>query len=251
MQLIFSLMLLLAVASCGSPAEDGVKQKSLGNSSDHGTQSQAVEKSSSQLVFEPGELNLGSVKEGDKAVGYIRIRNAGKTMEQIVEMTTSCGCSVAEPEQRLLAAGAFTRARITIDTFAKQDEVKKWVELTDGRGRRSRATIYLNITENPHLEVKGRSIFSGQCAACHFDPAKGKVSGENIFKAVCSMCHGAKAEGAYAPALRGRGDARLLAAQIARGSGSQHMPGFSIAHGGPLDERQIAAITQWLLRLDE
>jgi len=194
---------------------------------------------------------MGSIPEGDKAVAFIQIRNAGNAMEQIVSMETSCGCSIAEPEQRLVMPGSFTRVKITIDTFAKQEDVTKWVELTDSHGHRSKAILHLKVLPNPHLDAGSRSIFSGKCAACHFDPARGRSSGSEIFHAVCSMCHGEKAVGAYAPALRGHKDAEVLAGLIARGTGSQHMPGFSREKGGPLNEKQIAALVQWLLALDE
>ncbi|HKI61927.1 MAG TPA: DUF1573 domain-containing protein [Mariprofundaceae bacterium] len=205
----------------------------------------------STLVFEPVELDMGSIPEGDKAVAYIQIRNAGKAMEQIVSIETSCGCSTAEPEQRLVMPGEFTRVKISIDTFAKQDNVIKWVELTDSHGYRSKAILHLNVLPNPHMDAGSRSIFSGKCAACHFEPAKGLSSGPEIFRAVCSMCHGEKADGGYAPSLRGHQDGVVLSKLIAEGTGSQHMPGFSHARGGPLNEKQIATLVQWLLALDE
>ncbi len=205
----------------------------------------------SDLVFEPAELDMGSVREGEKAIGYLRIRNAGHSMEQITEMRTSCGCSVAEPEDRVLMPGGFTRVRITIDTFAKQDRVRKWVELVDGKGRRSRAILYLKVLPNPHLDASARSIFDGQCAACHFDPASGKRQGAAIYRAVCSMCHGENAGGAYAPALRGHRDKDTLGALIAHGTGSRHMPGFARSEGGPLEPAQIRALADWLAGLDD
>ncbi|MDX8408156.1 MAG: c-type cytochrome [Mariprofundaceae bacterium] len=213
---------------------------------------QAVsEHSTSTLVFEPSELDMGTVKEGEKAVAHILIRNSGSKMENIVSMQTSCGCSVAEPEQRLLMPGAFTRATISIDTFAKQDEVKKWVELTDGQGRRSRAVLHLKVLPSPHMKADTRSIFDGKCATCHFDPAKGKESGPAIYQAVCSMCHGNNAAGAYAPSLHGHQDVTILGGLIAHGSGTRHMPGFALREGGPLDDKQIRALAEWLLTLDD
>ncbi|TLS76368.1 DUF1573 domain-containing protein [Mariprofundus erugo] len=205
----------------------------------------------SQLVFEPDHVNAGEAREGDSATVFLRVRNAGDQMASIVDVTTSCGCTVAEPEERLLMPGGFTRIRLTIDTFAKQDDVQKWVELTDDQGRRSRAWVTLNVTANPHLDATKRSIFDGQCGSCHFAPAAGKSDGQAIYQAVCLMCHGAGGEGAYAPKLAGLRDVGALAALIAAGTGSRHMPGFARAQGGPLTADQIDALSRWLATLDE
>jgi len=209
------------------------------------------EGSDSMLVFEPPYLDMGTVKEGEEAVVYLRVRNAGDVMQQIVDVQASCGCSLVEPEERLLMPGGFTRIKVTMDTFAKQDEVKKWVQLTDAEGRTSKAVLTLVVRPNPHLGGGSRTIFDGKCAACHFDPAKGKVNGPEIFTAVCAMCHGAHAEGAVAPGLRYHTDANAVALLIANGTGSQHMPGFARKAGGPLTEKQIAALSEWLSGLDE
>jgi len=205
----------------------------------------------SVLVFEPDHVDMGAVKEGDDAVVFLRVRNAGDAMANIVAVETSCGCSVAEPEQRLLMPGAFTRIKVVVDTFAKQGDAKKWVSLTDDLGRSSKAWLSLNVQANPHLNVSSRSIFNGKCAACHFDTAKGQVKGPEIYTAVCGMCHGDKGQGAVAPSLQHHNDADVLALFIVNGTGSQHMPGFAIHQGGPLTDEQITALSEWLSGLDE
>ncbi|PIW51373.1 MAG: succinate dehydrogenase [Zetaproteobacteria bacterium CG12_big_fil_rev_8_21_14_0_65_54_13] len=205
----------------------------------------------SKLVFEPDHVTMAPVLEGDKAVAFLRVRNAGEQMENIVSVTTSCGCSVAEPAQNLLMPGGFTQVKITVDTFAKQDDVRKWVELTDGQGRRSRAWLSLDVKANPHMATTSRTIFDGQCGSCHFAPAAGKQTGPAIYRAVCVMCHGEKGQGAYAPKLTGHKNSSLLAGLISAGTGSQHMPGFAREQGGPLTPDQVAALSQWLSTLDE
>jgi len=203
------------------------------------------------LVFEPDYVDLGTVKEGDEAIGFLRVRNASDSMASIVTVETSCGCSVAEPEQRLLMPGGFTRIKVVIDTFAKQGDAKKWILLTDDAGHHSKAWLTLHVQPNPHLDGTSRSIFQGKCAACHYEPAKGKVTGVDIYHAVCAMCHGSDREGVSGPSLRHHNDANVLSSVIANGVGSQHMPGFSEDHGGPLTTIQISTLSQWLSTLDE
>jgi len=207
--------------------------------------------SDSVLVFEPNHVDIGSVKEGEKAVGFLRVRNAGDMMANIVSVQTSCGCSVATPEQSLLMPGGFTRIKIVVDTFAKQGKAKKWVLLTDDAGHRSKGWVTLHVEPNPHLDASARGIFKGKCATCHFKPATGKVKGSDIYQAVCSMCHGHGREGASGPSLRYHHDRNALLQVIAEGVGSQHMPGFAISRGGPLTDKQVIALAQWLSTLDK
>jgi len=244
MKFMKACLLLLVVASLGLPACKQVQSPALITSSEKFI-------SNSVLVFEPDHVDIGTVKEGEEAIGFLRVRNAGHYMASIVSLETSCGCSVAEPEQRLLAPGSFTRIKIVVDTFAKQGEAKKWVTLTDDAGHRSRASVSLHVQPNPHLDGTSRSIFQGKCAACHYEPARGKVSGSEIYQAVCAMCHGANREGVSGPSLQNHKDADALGAVITNGVGSQHMPGFAQNKGGPLTSAQIAVLSQWLSKLDE
>jgi len=237
-RLLFFALLILVVAACTQAKQPG-------------EMAMVIEATESALVFEPPHVDLGAVKEGEEAVVYLRVRNAGDTMQQIVDVQTSCGCSVAEPEERLLVPGGFTRIKVVIDTFAKLDDVRKWVQLTDGEGKSSKAWLTLMVRPDPHMAKTSRSIFDGKCAACHFDTAKGKNSGPELYVAVCAMCHGAGADGAVAPSLRHHSDAEILATLIAEGTGTQHMPGFAQQQGGPLTEKQISALSEWLSTLDE
>ncbi len=202
------------------------------------------------LHLQPGVLDMGSVKEGEEAKGTLFIRNNSDSMITIVDVQTSCGCTVAEPKSRVLAPGAFTELEVIIDSTIKQGEVKKEVVVTDSAGHVEKAVLKLTVTENPHLVRKGRGLFDGKCAACHFDPVQGKTTGRAIYGAACLMCHGEGASGAYAPALTGHDDATALQQLISHGTGSPQMPGFAIDEGGPLTQKQIFTLSKWLLSLE-
>jgi len=203
------------------------------------------------LVFDPAVLDLGDVLEGDKATASILIRNNGDGFAQIASVTSACGCTTAEPETRLLAAGTFTPLHIVIDTFGKRGDIRKSITMTDGLGNESTAWVSLHVKENPHVMGAGRSIFDGKCASCHFDPAKNQKAGMAIYTAVCVMCHGVNAQGAYAPALVGHDGLDVLSALIANGTGTQHMPAFSQDKAGPLSSKQINSLAKWIISLDE
>ncbi len=209
-----------------------------------------ADEAGSPLVFEPPEVDFGVVRDGEVAEGWLRIRNSGDRMAQIAAIETSCGCTSAEPEARLLAPGAFTRVHVRIDAFAKRGRVRKRVELIDGEGRRSRAVILLRVLPSRHPSARsGRSLFAGDCARCHAAPARGLRDGAAIYAAVCAMCHGKRGGGGYAPRIAGR-NAAALRALIANGTGDDAMPAFAAARGGPLDAAQIAALAGWLSTLD-
>ena len=245
MMVRFFLSMLLVVAISGCSEQEQRKPVSV----ESPTVSQ--EEHASELVFEPPVVDLGTLKEGDDVVAYLRVRNAGNSMQQIADLQASCGCTEVKPEESLLMPGGFTRISVKVDTFAKQDAIKKWVLLTDGEGKTSKAWINFTVRPNPHMGDTTRSIFDGKCAACHFEPAEHKVAGRDIYAAVCAMCHGEKASGGVAPALTGIGDVNVLSTLIAHGTGSQHMPGFAKKEGGPLSEKQISALSRWLSKLDE
>ena len=203
------------------------------------------------LVFDPIELDMGDVLEGEKATATILIRNNGDGFAQIVKVESSCGCTTVEPETQMLAGGAFTPLHVEVDTFGKLGDIRKSITMTDQYGKQSTAWLMLHVTKNPHVMGENRSIFDGKCAACHAAPAKGKVLGFEIYTAVCVMCHGAGAKGAYAPSLLAINDEDTLSALIANGTGTHHMPAFAQNKGGPLSEKQINALAKWIISLDE
>lgn len=205
----------------------------------------------SDVVFDPSELNLGDIVEGEKVAASVLIRNTGNIRYSIVNIESSCGCTTVEPDTRILEAGSFTRLHIHIDTFGKRGKVKKSIVLTDQKGNQSTLWLHLQVKKNPHLASSSRSIFDGACASCHFEPAQGKQTGKAIYAAVCAMCHGQGGQGAYAPKLVGHHDVNVLKYLIEHGTGTHHMPAFAQKLGGPLSTMQINALSGWIISLDD
>ncbi|MDX8390280.1 MAG: DUF1573 domain-containing protein [Mariprofundaceae bacterium] len=232
-----SVLMMLLIAACGGKAD---LAKEIGE-----------EGKADGLIFQPVEVDLGEVKEGTTVEATFFLRNESNKIIQIADVSAACGCTIAEPETYILAAGEFTRLHVQIDTTAKLGSLKKSVDVTDMSGHTISAFLHMDVVANPHASSMNQgSIFDGQCATCHVDPAKGKKRGSEVYAAVCVMCHGADAVGAYAPSLRGHQDAQSLVQLIANGTGSNVMPGFAEKHGGPLTDVQIHRLTQWLISLD-
>jgi len=210
-----------------------------------------VVENTSSLVFDPAQLDLGEVEEGEKVTATLLIRNNGQGFKQIVKVESSCGCTTAEPETRMLAGGGFTPLHIAVDTLGKTGDIRKSITMTDQYGVQTVAWLTLHVKDNPHAMGEKRSVFDGKCATCHAEPAKGKVIGSEIYAAVCVMCHGGDAKGAYAPSLRKFKDLEILSAVISNGTGSHHMPAFAKEKGGPLSNMQINTLAKWVISLDE
>lgn len=203
-----------------------------------------------ELHLQPERYDMGTVMEGEEAKATLFIRNNSSEAVTIVDVQTSCGCTVAEPASSVVLPGGFTTLEVRTDTTMKQGDVKKWVQVTDSAGHVARSTLTLKVTENPHLAREGKGLFDGKCRSCHYDPVQGKTDGKAIYEAACIMCHGEKGHGAYAPALHAIDDEMALNQIIANGSGSPQMPGFAREHGGPLTQEQIRILSKWLLSLD-
>jgi len=210
-----------------------------------------AQQKTSSLVFDPQELDLGDVVEGETIRATILIRNNGNAFAQITSIESSCGCTTAEPEVRMLETGSFTPLHIEIDTFGKHGDVRKSITMIDGEGVKTTAWLHLHVKNSSHALADKRSIFDAKCATCHASPAQGKVTGADIYKAVCVMCHGERAQGGYAPNLQHFKHLNELIALIGHGTGTHHMPAFAKQNAGPLTQKQISTLAKWIISLDE
>jgi len=217
------------------------------------TTSTATQAALPALHIQPDEYDLGDIKEGEAAIATFLIRNNSQQSIELVDIQASCGCTAAEPDSYIIAPNSFTQLKVAVDTTAKQDDIKKAVYITDSLGHKATAMLRFNVIDNPHFAMKKggvKSIFDGQCAACHFEPLVGVKEPSKLYEVGCAMCHGQDAEGAYAPSLHGQTFAHLMQV-ITHGMGNRQMPGFSIANGGPLTDVQIQGLVTWLQALPE
>lgn len=96
------------------------------------------------------------------------------------------------------------------------------------------------------------SYFEGKCANCHVEQGIGKM-GRVLFDADCAMCHGAGAKGVsdLTFPLSGQGYLSSITDQelygkIAAGTDNPMMLGFSKKNHGPLDEKQIKSLVEYI-----
>ncbi len=204
------------------------------------------------LHIQPQVYVLGDIPEGEQAVATFIVRNNNAQPIELMDIQASCGCTTAMPDSFVIAPGGFTTLRVTVDTTAKQNDIKKQVYVTDSMGHQAMATLEFSVVDNPHQklgQVKG--IFDGTCASCHFKPLVGVQAPDKLFAVGCAMCHGEQGKGAYAPKLRHYPSLAALKHIIAQGVGRPQMPGFAQSQGGPLTMQQIDDLARWLVALPE
>jgi mono/diheme cytochrome c family protein len=95
-----------------------------------------------------------------------------------------------------------------------------------------------------------QAVFRNDCASCHVAPTVGK-QGAELFQAACAICHSAAHRAGMVPDLgiaREPRDAAYWRKWIREGKVGTLMPGFAVAHGGPLTEEQIESLIAFAMK---
>ena len=215
--------------------------------------------SPSVLSIEPQSFDFGKVEAGAMLAHQFVVKNlTAQTLR--LRASTSCGCTTPKLEKTELAPQESTNLSVEIDTTMKQDSISKTVTIHADDALESRSDVRLTmVVTDPHSGMSaagGAKIFTDQkCASCHVARGEGKY-GRDLFNADCAMCHGPKAEGAVGPALFGpyqkKEFARFMQNILEKGSaGHRSMPGFLDTNGGPLTQKQVRSILDYLAEVSK
>lgn len=207
--------------------------------------------------------DLGQVQTDSKVHTKFLLYNIGGKHLRILDVDTSCGCTLAEVSKRVVAPGDFTRIEVALDTRIKMGKIRKEVTVRSNDPRRPVLSLFLTgevlgkaMAGHGPLVLKPEDrlvLFKGDCATCHVSAGKGKT-GKALFLADCAMCHGGNAQGNHSagPSLLGgnyddEAFRKAMRAVIADGSPrSPQMPPFSKAKGGPLTSGEIDSLVSFL-----
>jgi len=203
------------------------------------------------LYLPKKSIDLGSAMQGAVAHGKFTIANRGSAPLEILELKSSCGCTVAELETKTIKPGEEVTVHVSIDTAGKVGQIRKSISIksNDPASQDAKVGAYITVNIADHqVSSDAGAIFRGKCAECHFAPA-GDLKGEPLFEAVCAMCHGHYGLGASAMRINDlkylesyhKGATRKI---IAGGGDKTSMPGFSKSKGGPLSDEQIDSIME-------
>ncbi len=187
---------------------------------------------------------------------------AGKAVT-VKKIRTSCGCTVAKAPSMPweLAPKEGGEIDVTMDLRGKMGRITKSIFVDTSIGmesltvqvkmpRMARAGTGLSRRQRNQLKAlrDPRAIFKNDCAQCHVKPAQGEY-GKTLYQAACAICHEAHNRASMVPDLReldhptGR---EFWRRWVTHGKEGTMMPGFARSEGGPLTEKQVDSLVEYL-----
>lgn len=101
------------------------------------------EKAAAPVAEMDSVYHFGRVKAGEKVEWKVRIKNKGKQSLILRNIKTSCGCTVAEPDCRVIAGGEEGWLSVVFKTDGRQGRQHKTIEVTLNDYRRPRWQLTL------------------------------------------------------------------------------------------------------------
>ena len=211
------------------------------------------------LVWDSLQKEL-TVKPGDAMANFVfTVTNTSDSQVVIERVQPSCGCTVAKlPSQPWpLAPHTSGEMGITVNLAGKSGTIFKTVTVYSSNPATKLLVVKVNIPEptdmtrsrNQSIAFADRqAVFKGDCAKCHFEPAKGKMSAD-LYAAACAICHEANPRATMVSnlhALNHPTDYAYWKQWITNGKPGSLMPAFAAQQGGPLTEEQIDSLAKTL-----
>ena len=168
-----------------------------------------------KLVIDQPLIDLGTVVEGVEIPYTATFSNVGGEPLEILDVSTSCGCTLLNLKDKVIAPGKTGELDVVMDTAMKQGPVRKTIELKTNDPDQPSATMVLqanvlpkmttasplltDITHpttpapmqpektaaNPHANLGNLKphtgppkLFVGQCATCHVQK-RGREKGKS------------------------------------------------------------------------
>ncbi len=189
------------------------------------------------------------------------VTNVSDAEVVINEVHTSCGCTTARIPTRpwVLAPHSKGTFQIAVDLRGKTGVLVKTATIETPNGFKE-AVVKITIpksTENGETRrlsnlqmaaVDRQAVFKGDCAACHAQPMLG-LQGHALYVAACAICHDAEHRATMVPSLSGSSNSRDSndwKRIVADGKTGTLMPAFALSAGGPLSEKQIESLVEYL-----
>lgn len=102
-----------------------------------------------KLIFAENTHDFGSVKEGDKVDYTFKYKNTGKSVLEIKEVKTSCGCTAALISDKLLEPGKEGTLKVELDTKGRSGKMSREVTVisTDPEEPQQLLVIYAEVNK--------------------------------------------------------------------------------------------------------
>jgi mono/diheme cytochrome c family protein len=202
-----------------------------------------------RLKFMEKRLDLGVVEQGKIAKKIFQIKNTGDADLEIRDITTTCGCTAAIIDKKVIPLGKIANIEVSIDTSGKRNSIEKEITITTNEAGQPEkqiiAFVKVSTQAHPDFDVN-KSVFSDKCAKCHVGNAA-QYKGFALYMEICSMCHGSEGEGGSGnqlndPDYLSSVDDDYLRRWIAEGELGTSMPAYSKKKNGPLTDEQIDSL---------
>jgi mono/diheme cytochrome c family protein len=199
------------------------------------------------------------VQRGQTNAHYsFQYANSAATELTIHAVRATCPCTSVRFPAALparIGPGESGVMEVNVDLRDRYESFKQTVSVESSRGTNG-LKIAINMPELTQRQKDQRvafanrqALFSGQCATCHLTPAQGKPMAEQ-YAVLCGTCHDATNRAPMVPDLARAGRAKDRAyweEWMRKGKPGTFMPAFGKPWGGPWSEKEIQAMTTYLL----
>jgi hypothetical protein len=99
-----------------------------------------------RIAVEPEAFDFGQTLQNKTVTKEFAVRNLGGADLVLQEVTTTCGCTAALPEAKLIKPGGQTPLRVSVETRSALGHVDRFVTIRSNDATRSLLQIKLSFT---------------------------------------------------------------------------------------------------------
>jgi hypothetical protein len=111
-----------------------------------GVAPQATAKKGPRIVVEPATFDFGQALQNKTLNKDFVLRNLGDETLRIEEVRTSCGCTAALPNERVVPPGGQTRLQVSLQTRTAEGRLEKIVYVRSNDPTHSTLEVKLGVT---------------------------------------------------------------------------------------------------------
>ncbi|MCF8373286.1 MAG: DUF1573 domain-containing protein [Bacteroidales bacterium] len=104
--------------------------------------SEADKAKAPKIEFESKTFDFGTIKQGETSAHLYKFKNTGKSDLVIRKTKASCGCTVVDPEDKIIAPGASSQFNVKFNSRGKKGKQNKTI------------TVITNDPNNPSIILK-------------------------------------------------------------------------------------------------
>jgi len=97
---------------------------------------------SSKIEFDSKTFDFGTIKQGESVTHQYKFKNVGKSDLVIRKTKASCGCTIVNPDDKIVSPGGESKFDVTFNSRGKKGKQNKTI------------TVITNDPENPSIVLK-------------------------------------------------------------------------------------------------